>query len=69
MLLSSIIKAAILSIVLSAAAVDSFKSFITMSEVMQVKKLSEFAIIPSRGSKYAAGNNDDDDDDDEGGLS
>jgi hypothetical protein len=66
MLLSLIIKAALLSIFICAAAVDSFKSFITMSEVMQVKKLSEFATIPTRGSKYAAGN---DDDDDEGGLS
>ena len=27
-----------------------------MSEIMQVKKLSEFAIIPTRGSQYAAGN-------------
>lgn len=26
-----------------------------MSEIMQVKKLSEFAILPVRGSKYAAG--------------
>jgi dUTP pyrophosphatase len=24
-------------------------------EIMQVKKLSEFAIMPTRGSKYAAG--------------
>ena len=35
-----------------------------MSEVMQVKKLSEFAIIPTRGSKYAAGNDNDNDNDD-----
>ena len=26
------------------------------AEVMQVKKITEFAIIPTRGSKYAAGN-------------
>lgn len=26
-----------------------------LSEVMEVKKLSEFAIIPTRGSQYAAG--------------
>jgi hypothetical protein len=75
MLLPLIIKSAILCIVISAAAVDSLKSFVTMAEVMQVKKLSEFAIIPTRGSKYAAGSDDDDDDhydhddDDEGGLS
>ena len=29
--------------------------FKKMSEVMQVKKLSEFAVIPTRGSQYAAG--------------
>jgi hypothetical protein len=26
-----------------------------LTEVMEVKKLSEFAIIPTRGSQYAAG--------------
>jgi hypothetical protein len=26
-----------------------------LSEVMEVKKLSEFAVIPTRGSQYAAG--------------
>ena len=30
--------------------------FKKMTEVMQVKKLSEFAVIPTRGSQYAAGN-------------
>ena len=30
--------------------------FKKLSEVMQVKKLSEFAVIPTRGSQYAAGN-------------
>ena len=29
--------------------------FKKMSEVMQVKKLTEFAVIPTRGSQYAAG--------------
>lgn len=31
-------------------------SFKKISEVMQVKKLSEFAVMPTRGSEYAAGN-------------
>ena len=39
-----------------AAAESSEMPFKKMTEIMQVKKLSEFAVIPTRGSLYAAGN-------------
>ena len=44
----------IMSVITPTASSDS-NSLKKMSEIMQVKKLSEFAIIPTRGSKYAAG--------------
>ena len=46
-----------MSITIPAESSES-KPLKKISEIMQVKKLSEFAIIPTRGSKYAAGNDD-----------
>lgn len=37
------------------ASASEFPSLKKMSEVMQVKRLSENAILPTRGSEYAAG--------------
>lgn len=39
-------------------AISSFVASIKMAtEMLRVKKLTELAILPSRGSKYAAGKN------------
>ena len=45
----------IMSAITSSIASELLPSLKKMSEVMQVKKLSENAILPSRGSEYAAG--------------
>ena len=39
----------------SEASASELPSLKKMSEVMQVKRLSENAILPTRGSEYAAG--------------
>ena len=44
-----------MSTIATTSAIEAMP-FKKMTEVMQVKKLSEFAVIPTRGSQYAAGN-------------
>ena len=45
---------ALMSLVASSEPAEAM-NFKKASEIMQVKKLSEFAVIPTRGSQYAAG--------------
>ena len=40
---------------ITTSAASELPSLKKMSEVMQVKKLSENAILPTRGSEFAAG--------------
>ena len=48
-----------IALIMSAIATSSaseLPSLKKMSEVMQVKRLSENAVLPTRGSEFAAGN-------------
>jgi hypothetical protein len=45
---------AFMSLIASSEPAEAM-NFKKASEIMQVKKLSEFAVIPTRGSQYAAG--------------